>query len=88
MKKVVPAIAVLLFLLCTAHGEQFKRFGDWHVHYIAFNASILSAEVAERYEIVRGRNKGLVNIHGDRTFPSRPKGLGQRRIQEPSGAVD
>lgn len=62
MKRVVSAIAVSLFVLCTAHGEQFKRFGDWRVHYIAFNASVLSAEIAERYKIVRGRNKGLVNI--------------------------
>lgn len=62
MKKVVLATAVLLFVLCSARGEQFKRFGDWRVHYIAFNASVLSAEIAQRYEIVRGRNKGLVNI--------------------------
>ena len=45
-----------------AHAEQFKTFGPWQVHYIAFNASMLSPEVAERYDIVRGRNKGLVNI--------------------------
>lgn len=62
MKKAVLVAAVLLFVLCAARAEQFKRFGDWQVHYIAFNASVLSAEIAERYEIVRGRNKGLVNI--------------------------
>ena len=45
-----------------AHGEQFKAFGPWQVHYIAFNASLLSPAVAERYGIVRGRTKGLVNI--------------------------
>lgn len=62
MTRVVLATAVLLFVLCSARAEQFKRFGDWRVHYIAFNASVLSAEIAERYDIVRGRNKGLVNI--------------------------
>ena len=41
---------------------QFKRFGAWEVHYIAFNASELSADIAERYAIVRGPNKGLVNV--------------------------
>ena len=61
MKKVVLASVVLVFVLC-ARAEQFKRFGDWHVHYIAFAASVLSAEIAARYQIVRGRNKGLVNI--------------------------
>ena len=62
MKGVVLAGPLLLLALCVAHAEQFKRFGDWRVHYIAFNASVLSAEIAERYEIVRGSNKGLVNI--------------------------
>lgn len=62
MKRPVLAASVLLLMACTAHAEQFKRFGDWRVHYIAFNASVLSAEIAERYEIVRGSNKGLVNI--------------------------
>ncbi|MCY3841005.1 MAG: DUF4426 domain-containing protein [Gammaproteobacteria bacterium] len=62
MRKSVLAASVVLLVVCAAHAEQFKRFGDWRVHYIAFNASVLSAEIAERYEIVRGSNKGLVNI--------------------------
>ena len=62
MKKVVQAAFVLLLVVCAVYAEQYKRFGDWRVHYIAFNASVLSAEIAERYEIVRGSNKGLVNI--------------------------
>ena len=60
--RVVLAALALVFVVCAVHAEQFKRFGDWRVHYNAFNASVLSAEVAERYEIVRGSNKGLVNI--------------------------
>ena len=62
MSKAVSSLGILLVLLGTAHAEQFKRFGDWRVHYIAFNASVLSADIAERYGIVRGSNKGLVNI--------------------------
>lgn len=62
MKRAILAALVLLFVLWAAHAEQYKRFGDWRVHYIAFNASVLSAEIAERYDIVRGRDKGLVNI--------------------------
>ena len=62
MKRVVQAASVLLLVGCAVYAEQYKRFGDWRVHYIAFNAAVLSAEIAERYEIVRGSNKGLVNI--------------------------
>ena len=60
--RVVLAALALVFVVCAVHAEQFKRFGDWRVHYNAFNASVLSAEVAERYDIVRGANKGLVNV--------------------------
>ncbi len=57
------AVAITLVLaLGLAKADQFERFGDWQVHYIAFNASLLSAEIAERYGLVRGRNKGLVNV--------------------------
>lgn len=60
-----PALAALAVLaLCAprAAAEQFQRFGDWQVHYIAFNTALLSPRIAERYGLVRGRSKGLVNI--------------------------
>ena len=50
-------------------GAQFQRFGEWEVHYIAFNATQLSAQIAERYDIVRGPNKGLVNVSAVRPAP-------------------
>ena len=56
------AIALLALVAGIANAEQFEQYGPWRVHYIAFNASLLSATIAERYGIVRGRNKGLVNI--------------------------
>lgn len=52
-----------------AFGAQFQRFGEWEVHYIAFNATQLSAQIAERYDIVRGPNKGLVNVSAVRPAP-------------------
>ena len=60
MNKAILSIVLLIGL--QAQGEQVERFGEWNVHYIAFNASVLSAETAERYGIVRGHKKGLVNI--------------------------
>ena len=56
------AVALVGLAAAFSSAEQFKQFGAWQVHYIAFNASLLSPAVAERYGIVRGRNKGLVNI--------------------------
>lgn len=62
--KRVRAVALCLAAGAAAavFGAQFQRFGDWEVHYIAFNATQLSAQIAERYDIVRGPNKGLVNV--------------------------
>ena len=58
----VLAVGALAWAAVCGQAEQFKRFGPWRVHYIAFNASLLSPVVAERYGLVRGRDKGLVNI--------------------------
>lgn len=62
MNRIAVAVVMLVIALEFAKADQFERFGDWQVHYIAFNAALLSAEIAERYGLVRGRNKGLVNI--------------------------
>ena len=56
------ALCLAVGAAAVAVGAQFQRFGEWEVHYIAFNAAQLSAQVAERYDIVRGPNKGLVNV--------------------------
>ena len=58
----VFGLATLAWLGTPGHAEQFEQFGAWRVYYIAFNASLLSPQLAERYGIVRGRNKGLLNI--------------------------
>ena len=63
----IAAAILLVFMAVAGRAEQFEQFGEWRVHYIAFNASLLSPEVAQRYGLVRGRNKGLVNISAVRT---------------------
>ena len=60
--RLLMMLTVLACLATPASAEQFKQFGRWQVHYIAFNSSLLSSQIAERYGIVRGRSKGLVNI--------------------------
>ncbi|MFP5414724.1 MAG: DUF4426 domain-containing protein [Gammaproteobacteria bacterium] len=46
----------------SADDRPFREFGDYRVHYSAFNSSFVSPEVAAAYDIVRGRDRGLVNI--------------------------
>ena len=46
----------------SADDRPFREFGDYRVYYSAFNSSFVSPEVASAYDIVRGRDRGLVNI--------------------------
>ena len=45
-----------------ADDRPFREFGNYRVYYSAFNSSLVSPEVAAAYDIVRGRDRGLVNI--------------------------
>ena len=45
-----------------ADDQPFREFGDYRVYYSAFNSSLVSPEVAAAYDIVRGRDRGLINI--------------------------
>ena len=56
------ATAVLILAAGVLSAEQKQAFGDYEVHYSVFNPSFLRAEVAERYDVVRGRDKAVVNV--------------------------
>lgn len=45
-----------------ASTEQFRDYGDYNIHFIAFNTDILTADVAQTYQITRSKNRALINI--------------------------
>ena len=55
-------IAALAFVAGVVSAEQKQAFGGYEIHYSVFNPSFLRAEVAERYDFDRGRDKALVNV--------------------------
>lgn len=56
-------VALLIFAARLAADERpYREFGGYRVYYSAFNSSVLSAQVAAAYDIVRGSDRGLVNI--------------------------
>lgn len=64
-----PKIAfVILFLVgalllnTAARAEQKQSFGDYDVHYIIVPTMTLKPEIAEKYGLLRARNRSLVNI--------------------------
>ena len=51
--------------LCIGTGawaEQKERFGDVEVHYVVIPTTFLTPAVAERYNVVRARDRALVNL--------------------------
>lgn len=45
-----------------AQAEQFRRLGEWDVHYVVIRTSFLKPEIAARHAIVRGPDRALLNI--------------------------
>jgi len=56
------ASTLALGLPSNAHAEQSKQAGAYNVHYVAFASTFLSPEMARKYNLVRGRNRALINI--------------------------
>ena len=53
---------VLLVGAGSALAEQSVRLGAYTAHYIAFPSTFIDADTASRYDIVRGRNRALINV--------------------------
>jgi hypothetical protein len=56
------AALTLFTLVNKAQAEQKVSLGNWDVHYIAFNTTFLTPEIAKSYGIVRSKYNGLINI--------------------------
>ena len=60
----VTAILVLASTLAipTVQAQQLQRFGDYELHYIVIPTTTLNPDVAQRYDIQRGKDRALCNI--------------------------
>jgi hypothetical protein len=43
-------------------AQQMQRFGDYELHYIIIPTTTLQPEIAQRYDIQRGKDRALCNI--------------------------
>ena len=48
--------------VCTANADTSQEFGDYTVHFNAFNSDVLQPAMAEAYGIVRSKNRGMMTI--------------------------
>lgn len=67
---VVAPRSLLTVLVClfaaiysvSSLAETSQVFGDYTVHYNAFNSDVLQPSMAEAYGIVRSKNRGMLTI--------------------------
>lgn len=63
MKVVLLLLLSILFpAQANAEMETSRRFGDYEVHFVVFNTSFVSPEVAKAYGFVRAKDRALLNI--------------------------
>lgn len=64
MKSFVSLTTLLLMLILSSplQAEQKQTLGPWDVHYLAFNATFLTPEIASNYGIQRSRYTAIVNL--------------------------
>lgn len=55
-------LAIFLLLCNVSQAGEPQVFGDYTVHYNAFNTDTLQPEMAAAYKIVRSKNRGMMTI--------------------------
>jgi len=58
----LPIIGILLLATGISQAGGPKVFGDYTVHYNAFNTDTLQPKMAAAYNIVRSKNRGMMTI--------------------------
>lgn len=78
-------VSVLLFLTLTTQAEQKQNIAGFDVHYMAYNAAMLSPEVARNYGIQRSKILGVVMIaikKGEQAYEGIVRGQVQNQISQ------
>jgi hypothetical protein len=59
---VMMTLSLMLSVSFSAQAEQKMTLGNWDVHYIVFDTTFLTPEIAKANGIVRSKYNALVNI--------------------------
>lgn len=58
---VLVTTLLIVSVIAPLHSAE-KTFGNYTIHYSAFNADFLSPSVAKAYDIQRSKNRGVLNV--------------------------
>ncbi len=64
-------LSIILLTLgsSVAIAEQYVEDDQYVVHYSAFNSSMLTPEVAKAYDLMRSRQRAIINISVQKKMP-------------------
>ena len=62
MKYLIILCSIVLSLSAQADQHNYKNHGDHKIFFSAFNSTFIDPDIAVANQIVRGKDKGLVNI--------------------------
>ena len=62
MKYLIIILSAVFSLTVQADQHDYKKHGDHKIFYSAFNSTFIDPDIAVANQIVRGKDKGLVNI--------------------------
>lgn len=62
MKYLIILCSLVLSLTAQADQHNYKNYGDHKIFFSAFNSTFIDPDIAVANKIVRGKDKGLVNI--------------------------
>ena len=62
MKYLIILCSLILSLTAQADQHNYKNHGDHKIFFSAFNSTFIDPDIAVANQIVRGKDKGLVNI--------------------------
>ncbi len=57
-----PLIGLLILFALPVMAEQKVTQGDYELHYNTFPSTFLSKDIANTYQIVRSKNRGIISI--------------------------
>ncbi len=62
MKYLIILCSLVLSLNAQADQHNYKNHGDHKIFFSAFNSTFIDPDIAVANQIIRGKDKGLVNI--------------------------
>jgi len=63
------SVFLLVLASTSAQAEKFVENDNYVVHYSAFNSTLLQPEVAKAYDLMRSRQRAVMNVSVQKKMP-------------------